>query len=491
MKRNNSTDFSKKTRQSYVAILLIIYKTYTIIVKQAWPFIIYFLLGGGDKKNNFLIGLSSIAVIGMVWSIVKFFRYYFYIAEDGLIIEQGVFKKAKTNVPFDRIQTINFEQNILHRIFNVVKLKVDTAGSSGNELEFDAIDHNSADLLRNILLSKKTNQENTSIGKTSTDLAYSTIMKLDVSGLIKAGMVENHLRSSGIIVAGIFWIWQSARDLGVSESVEGSVNRLQYGMNMALILIVLFIVFSFVISMVRMVVKNYNLCFLRSDKGFKIIAGLFTQRDTSALDHKIQMISWSDNPLKKLLGIKDLRLRQASSKSLSYKKMMKVPGCKMSHILQVTNSLYGQNALDQMVYTKVHSAYFYRAAMYLILVYVGLMILGYWSHSVVFMMIISIITFYLLLTRFLSMRKKNLGLNHEMLILNGGTYGDKTNVLPIYKIQSVSASTSPYQRRKGLASLQFHTASGRVGIPFIDNEIAIMIKDFLVYKIETDTRKWM
>jgi len=121
MKKSNL--FATKTRQSYVAILLIIYKTYSIIVRQAWPFLIYFFVGGGDKKYHLLIGVSVIAVIGMVWSIIKFFRYYFYIKDEELIIEQGVLSKAITNVPFDRVQTINFEQNLIHRIFNVVKKK--------------------------------------------------------------------------------------------------------------------------------------------------------------------------------------------------------------------------------------------------------------------------------------------------------------------------------------------------------------------------------
>jgi putative membrane protein len=78
-----------------------------------------------------------------------------------------------------------------------------------------------------------------------------------------------------------------------------------------------------------------------------------------------------------------------------------------------------------------------------------------------------------------------------MLVIRGGTYGDKTELLPIYKIQSLSKKQSPYQRRNGLANLVVHTASGKVGIPYINNDTAAHIIDDFLYKIETDKRKWM
>ena len=44
------------------------------------------------------------------------------------------------NVPFDRIQSVDFKRNIVHQFLNVVSVQVDTAGSKGSELELDAIE---------------------------------------------------------------------------------------------------------------------------------------------------------------------------------------------------------------------------------------------------------------------------------------------------------------------------------------------------------------
>lgn len=508
MKKNDHVNnFTEPTRQSKVAILLIILKTYRILVRQALPLILLFFVGkgfSGGKGQTILIGISVFAVLGMIYSIINYFRYYFYINDDELIIESGVFKRSKLNVPFDRIQTINFEQNIIHRIFNVVRLKIDTAGSAKAEFEFHAISNEKAESLRTLLLSKKKqakNEENTlelmdSLEEKSTPV-FKTIMQLDVLDLIKAGAVENHLRSGGIILAFMWWIWSSIDEMGMHDDIlneqleETVMSQVNSGLILVGIAIVIFFLLSFIVSMVKMVITNYDLKFMRSENGFKINGGLFTKKDVSALDHKIQVVSWGDNPLKKLIGIKDLQLKQASSIVLNKKTSIKIPSCKEEHIELVKNTLYGKKALAGINYSPIDKRYFYRNGGILSLIAIGLVTLLIYLDQDPQAIFFGVAGVLIVFTFYLSFRKKRYGFNEEMLVIRGGTYGDKTELLPIYKIQSLSKQQSPYQRRNGLANLVVHTASGKVGIPYIDNGIAQNIMDEFLYRIETDRRKWM
>ena len=504
MKKNNlDNEFQQPTRQSIVAILLIIIKTYRIIVRQAWPFLLLFLVKGDSlsKSNHFILGLIVFALIGMIYSIINYFRYYFYVSDEELVIESGVLKRSKLNVPFDRIQTINFEQNIVHRIFNVVRLKIDTAGSAKAEFQFHAIENDKAENLRDLLLAKKKSAKKSQIvqeeeNNEEDSKSYKTIMNLSLVDLIKAGAVENHLRSGGIILAFMWWIWTSLEDMqilgDVSDGVEETVmSQIASGLILTIVLAVLFLLLSFIVSMVKMVITNYDLKFMRSETGFKINAGLFTKKDTSALDHKIQVISWGDNPLKKLIGIKDLRLKQASSIVLNKKTSIKIPSCSTEHIDLVKNTLYGEKAFDNIQYFPIEKKYLYRNGGYLTLLFVGIVSLflyfGMMNQAIVGGLIGAIFLF----TFYLSFKKKRYGYNEEMLVIRGGTYGDKTEMLPIYKIQSLSRKQSPYQKRNDLANLVVHTASGKVGIPYIKNETAKNIMDEFIYRIEVDNRKWM
>ncbi len=508
MKKNDHlNNFTEPTRQSAVAILLIILKTYRLLVRQALPLILLFFVGKGftsGKGQTILIGITVFAVLGMVYSIINYFRHYFYINDDELIIESGVFKRSKMNVPFDRIQTINFEQNIIHRIFDVVRLKIDTAGSAKAEFEFHALGNEKAENLRNLLLSKKkqVNKDDESLDlieslEEKSTPVFKTIMQLDVLDLIKAGAVENHLRSGGIILAFMWWIWSSIDETEMLDEVfneqiqETVISQVNSGLILVGIAIVFFFFLSFLVSMVKMVITNYDLKFMRSKNGFKINGGLFTKKDVSALDHKIQVVSWGDNPLKKLIGIKDLQLKQASSIVMNKKTSIKIPSCKDEHIELVKNTLYGQKALSNINYSPIDKRYFYRNGGRLSLIAIGLVSLLVYLDQNTQAILFGVAGVFMVFTFYLSFRKKRYGFNEEMLVIRGGTYGDKTELLPIFKIQSLSKKQSPYQRRKGLANLVVHTASGKVGIPYIDNATAQNIMDEFLYRIEIDKRKWM
>ena len=502
MKKSDVThDFTTPTRQSLVAILMIVLKTYRILIRSVWPFLLLFIFKGKSSDQNYwLIYLIIAALLGMVYSIINYFRYYFYLDKDELVIESGVIKRSKLNVPFDRIQTINFEQNIIHRIFNVVRLKIDTAGSSKAEFQFHAIDSETANQLRNLLLSKrkKSTADPLKIDEDQNDreedTVYRTIMQLSLIDLIKAGAVENHLKSGGIILAFMFWIWQSLDDaeINIEDQLENTIiSQLSTGVFMVMAFVLFFLVLSFIVSMAKMVFTNYDLKFMRSKNGFKINAGLFTKKDTSALDHKIQLVSWGDNPLKKLIGIKDLRLKQASSAVVNKKTSIRVPSCSEEHINMVRDTLYGKESFDNIDFNPIDKRYFIRNGGIMTLFFaLGVSIFSYFglqyqAYIAGFIGAIVVFTFYL------SFRKKRYGFNNEMFVIRGGAYGDKTVMLPIYKIQSISKKQTPYQRRNDLGNLIIHTASGKVGIPYINIDRCQEIMDRFLYLIEVDRRKWM
>lgn len=502
MKRNSlAHDFTTPTRQSLVAILMIVIKTYRILFRTLLPIIVVVFIGGERSgKDYWMWGIIVAVLIGMIYSIINYFRYYFYLDKDELIIESGVIKRTKLNVPFDRIQTINFEQNIVHRIFNVVRLKIDTAGSAKAEFQFQAIDIETANQLRELLLSKRKKatileKKEDSLQKAETPIAkYKTIMQLSLGDLIKAGFVENHLRSGGIILAFMWWIWSSLDDvkINIEDQVETTLmSTLGTGFKIALVLGIVFIILSFIVSIVKMVIANYDLKFMRSKNGFKINAGLFTKKDTSALDHKIQVISWGDNPLKKIIGIKDLRLKQASSVVMNKKTSIKVPSCSEEHINLVRDTLYGKGSFDGIDFNSIDKRYFIRnGGILAVVIITAISVLVYFQMPLQ-AVIAGIIGSALMLTFYLTYRKKRYGHNNEMIVIRGGAYGDKTEMLPIYKIQSLSKEQTPYQRRNDLANLVIHTAAGKVAIPYIGVQKVEEIMDKFLYLIEVDRRKWM
>jgi len=154
--KKSEFDFSVPNRQSYVAIVMILFKTVNIVLRQLFPVLVVILLGGSKQKGDYIIWfIVAVSTLTMVYSIVNFFRTYFIVQNGELILHTGIFSRKKISIPFARIQTINFEQNIIHQFFSVLRIKVDTAGSEKNEFEFHALETAKAYALRDLVLAEK------------------------------------------------------------------------------------------------------------------------------------------------------------------------------------------------------------------------------------------------------------------------------------------------------------------------------------------------
>ena len=154
---DNQIPLDQPQRQSPLAIAFILVKFLRQAVRRFWPLVL--ILFFNRKDDDYMVWmLSALVVISfgqLILSLISYYKYYFHIKDGELIIEKGVLQKTKLNIPLDRIQTINFQQNILHQFLSVVSVQVDTAGSAKSELNIDALSREKAEELRNYILQKK------------------------------------------------------------------------------------------------------------------------------------------------------------------------------------------------------------------------------------------------------------------------------------------------------------------------------------------------
>ncbi len=501
MKKSNHTDFSIPQRQSYVAILMIIWKTYVVVFRQALPLVILFVIGGNQSKGDYIMwSIIGIATLSMIYSIVAFFKFRFYIEDDELIIEKGIFNKKKISIDIDRVQTINFEQNIIHKVFDVARLKADTAGSVKEEFNLDAIDKEVGYALRDRVMKYKSDNAQKSngqqdvlhklMGTETINGKEKLILEISPTELFLAGMVENHLKSSSVIFGFFFYIYFNMQEMGLDPNdYTGEIPIETIGFLMIIMFMMAILLASFFISMVRMVLKYYDLKLVRSGNGFRYTAGLFTKRMVSALDQKIQKVTWSDNLLKKLIGIFDLKFEQAGSEAINEKKSITIPACKVHHIETVLSDLFPNLNLSDITTDKISKHWLYRQALYRsILLIITLFASYYLSYKI---LILSLVSLIFLFHAFLKYRKAAYGYDDNYFFIKGGMYGDKHTVFPIHKVQSIKKMQSPYMRRRDLITLTFYHASGSSTLPYIEEDKAYKIINFVLYKVESSKEGWM
>ncbi len=88
-------------------------------------------------------------------------------------------------------------------------------------------------------------------------------------------------------------------------------------------------------------------------------------------------------------------------------------------------------------------------------------------------------------------RKRYFQFNKSQLIVGKGAINTVWQQAESFKTQSVDFRQSFFQKRRGLASLRVNNASGQIDIPYIPEDMANKLMNYLLYHVETSNKKWM
>src|SRR5690606_24661994 len=78
-----------------------------------------------------LLGVAVLAAAS-VW---QYFTYRYRVESDRLVVREGVLERQVRQVPFARIHNVALHQTLLHRLFNVAQVRLESAGGTRPEAE--------------------------------------------------------------------------------------------------------------------------------------------------------------------------------------------------------------------------------------------------------------------------------------------------------------------------------------------------------------------
>lgn len=468
-----------------------------LVLKNAFPILLVIFFKPNRSGDNFEVYIIMIvSFISTVLSIAAYYKFQYYIQGDEIIINKGILKKVNLNVPFDRIQAINTNQSLIHRIFNVASIEIDTAGSKNSEIKIDAIKFETAEKLKNFILSEK---EKTSL-KEEVDAEIKieqykeeTLLQLDIPALLKVGIGQNHLQSFLIITFFFLGLSQYADILLNKQdymNIEENINSIFK--SLIFILVPLMLITTLALSLFRTVLKYYNLIFQETSQGYRLISGLFTRNEKQATLQKIQLVGWHTNPLKKMFGMFQLNLSQAFSSSMVRKQTMQIPGLYFDQVERVCRSYFPENIKEDYRDHPVSPRLMVRT-FGVVSIILGALIIFKLSNVVPNLpwLIIPIAITVGVLYTYYSWKKWKVQISPKGILLRRGFIRTSYLLLRWEKIQGLRSRQSIFQQRRSLSDLHIFTAAGVVKIPYLSEELIEDLRDYLLYYVESDNKPWM
>jgi len=495
------TEQSGWIRTSPLAVIFFVGRFIKALAQNALqsfaPFVAFLLAYDGGIMSKLVLATLVLVVVSLAVAIAKYWFFRYRITDDAVLIREGIFQKKQLDIKFRRIQGISTEQNIVYRLFGLVTISFDTAGSSGSESALPAIHKQLAEQLQGRIVNTETE-----VMSTDVDLppgVDAPLLTLDWRDMIRIGLSDPRAL---IVLALLIALYEKMSDTGkqIIEDYASLAAASLGGFSVAtgiMIAVALVLTTAMLLALVSIVVAllRYHRFELHARKGrLQTIGGLLT-RHTSTMDvSKIQVLQLRQGILFRLFGRWRAVLRQASSGRQHESVVVPIVDPAFAPTLNrlaFAPELQGLGLDPQDPLFRRISVYFMRARIFFLGLFPAVIACGlawpdHGKAGVLFLLWLP----FLAACVFTIWRRHGFQIHEEGMVIRSGFIGFHLDVFLFRKVQRVTVSQSWLQERRDLAAVRIYLASGSVRLRYINHSLACQLRDHILYKIETSQHSW-
>ncbi len=496
-------DFSQPQRQSKVGLILIFGTALFHLVRNLWVVVIYFLVRDVDRQIMLLtiLGLFVILLLTLGYSVLAFLNFKFHIDEKNreFVLRKGVISTDVINIPFEKIQQVNFRRNLLQRLIGVYSVVVETAGSQDKEIEIKALFQDKANELSERLMELKQAEKATGEEEQASDLEEVTVGKIfrtpeweyhvSLLTLFKLGLTSNYLRGVGIIIAFYFTLREQFM---LDEVFPDEMPGQEFVEKSSFIFIIGLLLFGMVITVAETVIKYYDLNLKQFKESLQVEMGLRNNTKVNIRSARVQMLEVSTNPLQKLLDLFTLKISLASSQDDLEKSRISMPGLTPEVVKQVQKFIFKQESSEKVVILPHKIVLWRKFSRGSIPAVIGL-VAGIIFNVPTLLLggLMSVYLILLTLYNYFYYKRLQLSFDENILVKTSGLWIRRKQFLEIYRLQAVSVRQPLWYKRRGIVNLTFHSAGGDISFNGVRKKEVTPLVNFLMFRVESIERSWM
>lgn len=313
-----------------------------------------------------LLILLVVVAFTFLGGILKWWTFRYWFEDSELRIEYGLFVKKKRYIPFDRIQSLNYREGIFHRLFGLVQVLVETAGSKTGkpEAELTAITRAAADQIEWEMNQEKLEQQ--PVEEQMIQMPTGRIIhKMSPKDLIILATTSSGI---GVVVFGVFAaLSQFAEFIPFDWIYDEFAELIEYGVAIVAFLLFFGLLGAWIISVAISLLNYYDFTVTEENERLIITRGLLEKKRITIPLNRIQAIKIVENPLRQPFGLAAVQVESAGGgfTSEKEKKITLFPLISKKEALERLALLFPQFDLyievKQMIKPpKRARAYFYR-----------------------------------------------------------------------------------------------------------------------------------
>lgn len=441
-------------------------------------------------------------------AVVSYLTCFYRLHADVVEVRRGLLFKQLTNLPFARVQNISIEHPFYFRPLGLVTLKIDGAGSAGEEVHLAALRLEEAESLRTYIAAKRGQLGAAAVERqtgTVKDGAGTILLTRSLRDLVVHGLTNNR---SHLIIAGIFSVVAQG-DVPVGAAVRAlgvDVDPWVTGMGVLLAVLLFAIAFTLLggavalLSVLAAVFVYYRFTIRKAPAdSLAIERGLLTRHEILVRKSRIQTVIASQDWLERLTGRRNVILEQISHTVQAggdwsrVREKILIPSVSRADTAALAIEIEELRGFEDLPFTPISRRYFRKhaaiaSAIYLLVLAAMLMTP---LPPAVFLPLAAAIWPLHMVVIHLRWKRGGLAIHEGMVVARSGTIGIDYHVFPAFKLQQVSHVQSVLMRRHDVSNVVFRTASTSVKVPYLSTPFARSVVNYCAFAVESSGKSWM
>jgi len=289
----------------------------------------------GAAQGSWFWGVLALVSFGfsLLGTIFKYFTLRYGIRDGELIVRHGLIFRQERTVPTRRIQNMDLTQNVLHRVFGVAEVKIETASGQEAEAVLRVLTKTQIESLRKQIFSARRSGQavvatvsgagdGPEIRANGTDALLEEeetvlILKIPVTWLAAAGLSSNRgWLLVGIVIGLLFQFdfFENSNPRAVGRFFSQLIPNLRFELAEIPRLLLYAAGFLAVLKMLGIawfLMRFYGYRLERAGEDLRVTGGMFTSHSATVPRKRIQFISIYRPLTMRWMGLATIRIETA------------------------------------------------------------------------------------------------------------------------------------------------------------------------------------
>jgi putative membrane protein len=498
------------------------------------------LFGVGRQVRKFaipgLFALATAGVAGWAWqlwvmpllipyallTVARYVSFRYRYEPNELVIRTGLLFRNERHIPYARIQNLDAVQNVFHRLWDVVEVRVETGGGQEPEAKMSVLPIADYEEMRRRVFAGRGGEEapaDATAGSAALSAAPGrTLLHLSPRELLLHGFIEN--RGFLIIAAAFGLLWEIGLMDGLTDGVFGEgksgrgvvrallaalfgrggfpVGRIALAVAAFLGLLVVIRLISMVWALVRL----YGFRLTRDGEDLRTEYGLLTRVVATIPLRRIQTVTIREGPFHRLFGRAAVRVETAGGNGgeegdESGKKQREwlAPILRREALPGFLREVMPELDLAAVAWEPVHPRAFRRELKQWLVVAVGIALPFAWLLKGWDLALLAVLIAWGVVCARFQVARLGWAVTDRAVLFRSGWIWRQVSVARFAKIQAVAIHESPFDRRNDMARVRVDTAGAgdlahRVDIPYLARETARELHGLLAAQAARTAFRW-